>query len=233
MWQRRRRMRALLGWGATLAALALCASLSYSWGLVGNIAYTGYYNTSHPLLTTQAGVLLEVAHSHYVTLEAITLTLVNRSRAPIYLPALTANLYGADPYAHPLAPPDCTALETDIQRAQGWQVLGRGCNWSWSCPGGEARAPPHPAVLILEPGETARFPVYAGQDTYPPWSSGTYRFSVLYSATAFVAPHTWGWSYPLVIPHGVTQWSAPVTLTMTWGYPSSYHQTAPSCGVAA
>lgn len=228
-WQRWRYLRLLLVCGATLAALALCANLAYQSGMIGTIAYRHYLNTSLPSLTTQEGVTLEVEHSRYVTLESIALTLVNGSRAPIYLPTLTTRWYPPGvPALMYLAQGDgCLAIETDTQRAHGWQALGRGCDWSnWGC--GDA-APPilHPAVLIIKPGEAARFSLYDGQDMYPPWSSGVYRFSVLYSPTLFSAPRAW--SSPLVIPHGVTQWSAPVTLTAAWGYPASYHQTPPRC----
>jgi hypothetical protein len=205
---------------------------------VGTIAATGYDNTSPLFISTQAGGAVGLAHTRYRTQEAIVLTLSNRSGAPIYLPTLMlpdpgqprtvvvrgnvlAGSYGA-------LDAECLGIDTQAQSAQGWRDLGEGCNGLQSCPGGAAQAQPVPGVLVVEPGATMLFDVYGGPAQYPPWPAGTYRFSVLYTAQAFTAPARW--SSPVTIPHSVTQWTPPVTLTAAWGYPPAYHQTGgPRC----
>lgn len=214
----------------TIVILALCGGLSYTSGEIGNLSNIGYHNASPPLMTTQAGVTLDLSHSRYVTLDSITLTLSNWSRAPIYLPMRGGGLHGSEQYIHPINQyaPDCAAIEAGAQRVRGWQNLAGGCDFGSPCPSGVAGAIPWPAVFILEPGESVQFPVYDGQSIYPLWSPGAYRFGVLYSTTAFVASQI-RWAFPPVIPHGGVLWSAPVTLTAAWGYPPTYHQTAPRC----
>ncbi len=238
MSQRRRRIRFTLRMVAFIAMLALCAGVSYTQGIVGDIAYLTYQNTSPPLTSTTNDVMLALAHSRFLTIEAITLILSNHARAPIYLPItsdfLPANgeyAHATDEYVHATGVGNqCLAFETAVQSAQGWQSLGRGC-WSVVCSGGAVPPIPHPALLIIAPGESVAFALYDYQSSYPArWASGVYQFSALYTLTPFLPPRYWG--QPLAIPNGVTLSIAPVTLTGAWWY-AQYHHSLPACPYAA
>lgn len=239
MSQRKRRVR--VGLAVTvLAALALCAGIPYAVDSVGRIGSGNYRNTSPPLAATQGGVSFTVEHSRYLTTETITLELINHSNQPIYLPGIKENGQRF-PYPPPIYPPSyarnvrsfdayyaCLAIETDYLGGRGWQALGTGCNWSWDCGQGN---PPLlvPITVELGPGQTGTFPLYDGQGAYPPWKSGAYRFSVVYTFTPLTPPRS-TWPSRLTVPDGVSLSTPPVTLTSAWWYPPWYHQTPPYCG---
>lgn len=231
MAQRRLRKRSFLRVGCAIALLVACAAASYAAGVVEGIGAIAYRNTSPPLASTTGGVTLALAHARYLTVETITLTLTNQSDAPIYVPATSTDAPRSQYVSVSNLPAlySCLAIETEVLGAHGWRTLGRGCDWSWSCPSGEARALSEGATLIIQPYQTAVFPLYDGQSTYPTWQRGSYRFSVLFSRTPFQAPRFW--PDPIVIPQGELLVTAPVTLTSPWWIPSWYHHTPPRCPV--
>lgn len=229
MAQRRLRKRSFLRVGCAIALLVACAAASYAAGVVEGIGAIAYRNTSPPLASTTGGVTLALAHARYLTVETITLTLTNQSDAPIYVPATSTDAPRSQ-YWSVSAPYSCVALETEVLGAHGWRSLGRGCDWSFSCPGGEARPFPEGGTLVIQPYQTAVFPLYDAQFTYPLWSPGSYRFSVLFSRTPFQAPRFW--PDPIVTPKGESLTTAPVALTSAWWIPSWYHHTPPRCAVA-
>lgn len=212
--------------------LALCVAAPYQLGMTESIGLSRYRNTSPPVASTLGGVTIGLAHSRYLTVEALTLSLTNHTGEPVYLPAEGEPLPPIrDQYLH--ATPDgssCLALETDVLSAHGWQILGGGCRWwVWSC-GDADPGFPVPAVLAIAPGETARFTLYDPTDAYPLWSPGVYRIRIPYSQTPFQPPERWSrWQYPLVIPLSETLVTPPVSLTRAWWYPADYHRTPPKC----
>ena len=80
MPQRSQRRRPILRLAALITILALCAGVFYTTGALENIAFNAYQNTSPPLVVTSDGVTLALAHSRYLTIEPIILTLTNHAR---------------------------------------------------------------------------------------------------------------------------------------------------------
>jgi len=228
-----RHRRAFLWVAGILALLMLCvlaSYASYNGGLVESIGAGAYQNTSAPASLTRDGVTLSATHSRYVAVETITLTVTNRSSAPIYVPDISRYYplhteYSSTPFS-------CLAIETEFLDSYGWRSLGRGCNWSWTCPGGALRSLPAPGVLMIAPGQTVDFPLYDGEDSYPPWSPGAYRFDFLFTRTPLQASRG-DWPTPLAIPHSELLTTPPVTLTNAWWIPPQYHHTPPRCPFAA
>lgn len=228
-----RRRRALL-WVAGIIALSiLCVSASYAEYNVGNVESVGaslYQNTSVPASSTRDSVTLTATHSRYLSVETITLTVMNRSSASIYVPDISRYYplhteYSSTPFS-------CLAIETEFLDSYGWRSLGRGCNWSWACPGGALPSPPAPGVLMIAPGKAADFALYDGEATYSPWSPGVYRFDFLFTRTPLQASRS-DWPTPLAIPHSELLTTPPVTLTNAWWIPPQYHHTPPRCPFAA
>lgn len=234
MWERRRYICSMLHVIGFITTLAVCATLAYSLGLVESIGFKAYVDSSPPLTSTTDAVTLGLAHSRYLTIESISLTLTNHSTQPIYLPAMGFQRPANDTYVLVQnGDNSCVAIAIDSLNAHGWQSLGRGCNGKVMCPGGMAMPRQVPDVLAIEPGETATFALYGGQDAYPLWKSGQYRVSVLYTRTPFPPTRDAIWPDPPVIPHGVTLTSEPMTLAGAWWIPPWYHQSPPQCPFAS
>lgn len=228
-----RRLRASLLALGIIVILVLCSVVSYPLGVTESIGMGLYRNTSPPAASTVAGVTIGLAHSRYLSVETLTLSLTNHTSAPMYLPTTEGG--DTPPSSTYLrASPDglsCLTLETDILSAHGWQAIGQGCRWwVWSCPHDANLGLPRAQALVIAPGETAKFTLYDPQEAYPLWSPGAYRFRIPSSQTPFQAPAkgSW-WHYPLVIPHSVTLVTPPVTLTRAWWTPADYHYTGPPC----
>lgn len=205
MWRLGRRRRLFLGaaWKVALAA-TLCGAVSYAsygWGLVETVAAGTNQNTSTPLSATRDGVTISIPHSRYLTVETITLKLTNQSQTPIYVPGFNDYKPSNGQYLSVLKVSiryACRGIRTDFRGSGGQHSVGWGCYGLLGCPGGTPPLPVYPATLVIAPGQTVDFPLYDGEDSYPPWSPGAYQFSILFARTPFAAPQSW----PLTIPQG-------------------------------
>lgn len=222
MSHRRQGMRFIQRVVASIVMLALCAGIPYALGIVARIGFIHYRNTSPPLATTADGVTLSVAHSRYLILDTITVTLTNRSNTPIFVPGQgTASMTGAPTHLQ------CWSSRVEHLSAHGWQTVGgSSCAISWSpplCPstGGTPQGIPYPTEGVVAPGQTIILDTYDGQDSYPPLTPGAYRFSVVYAPTS-TQP-----SSPQARRKSVADLSlmtSPVTVSSAWWIPPWYHQ---------
>ncbi|HEX9039018.1 MAG TPA: hypothetical protein VF808_18695 [Ktedonobacterales bacterium] len=217
MWQRRRLLHVILAVATFVALIAVCAVASYQSGFVASLSYINYRNTSPPVSASAYGVTLALAHSRYLTVERILLTLTNHSQATVYAPITSGKSAASDRIVRPardgtveISRGDaCLAISSDVRGASSWRSLGDEC-LAQQCPMGAAETPPLPGLLVIQPGETALFPIYDGETDSPLWDPGVYRFSALYTQTFFLAPN-W-WPHPVTVPHGVTLTLPAVTL---------------------
>lgn len=224
-----RRRRALL-WGAGIIMLPMLCVLasyaSYNGGLVESIGAGAYQNTSAPLSATRDGVTISIPHSRYLTVETITLKLTNQSSTPIYMPGFNDDKPSNGQYLSILKVSiryACRGIRTDFRGSGGQHSVGWGCYGLLGCPGGTPPLLVYPATLVIAPGQTVDFPLYDGEDSYPPWSPGAYQFSILFARTPFAAPQSW----PLTIPQGEQLAIPSAMVTSAWWIPPHYHQTSP------
>ncbi|HEV2457325.1 MAG TPA: hypothetical protein VGS80_03095, partial [Ktedonobacterales bacterium] len=187
---------------SVITLLALCAGASYALGIVEEIGYSGYRNTSPPLAVSAGGVTLASAHARYLILDTITVTLTNHSGAPIYVPEMAAGTVSGVPIGRMF----CWHSDVEYQSANGWEALGGECWSPPACPSGTSPGTPEPAVGVVASGQTVVLDSYDGQESYPPLAPGAYRFSVAYSPTPFQAPLS------TALPNGVTLTTPSVTL---------------------
>jgi hypothetical protein len=186
-----------------IAILAL--AFYYGWGGMEQNEFSAYQNTpntSPPVNAQAGGVILSVAHSHYLILDTIAVTLTNDSGAPIYLPKLPMS--------------DCWESQAEYQSAQGWQPNGAVCSgYSAVCAGGAAPALLLPTVDAVAPGASIILDSVDGNTIYPLLQAGAYRFSVTYSLTPTKNPQISQWASST----SVTLTAAPVTLSSAWWIP--------------
>jgi hypothetical protein len=196
--------------------IAVLVITSYSLGVVEAVGFSIYQNISPPLSVKSRGVVLSVAHSHYLTLETIVVTLTNHSSAPIYLPEIVAvSMSGANNGML------CWESAVHYQSAGSWEAIESPCWTPVGCPGGTSQGYPEPgAVGAVAPGESIVLDSYDGDASYPPLSPGAYRFSVTYSPTPFQIQNPWQW----VTANSVTLTTTAVTLSSAWWMPPWYHQ---------
>lgn len=214
MAQPKRRMQYMIRGAAIIAILALCAGIPYTLQTIG---LSHYRNTSPPLATTANGVTLALAHSRYLIIDTITVTLTNRSNAPIYVPGEgTESMEGAQSGLR------CWKSKVEYLSAHGWQAVGSGCGWSPpECFWGAARGPQYPTAGEVAPGQTIVLDSYSGDNSYPPLTPGSYRFSVVFSLTPIQQTR------PPVSPKistPVKLTTTSVTLMSAWWIPNGYHQ---------